>query len=341
MERGMQSKGRAPRARRSRLVIAQVAVLGLVAAAGFALFGASALADSPNPGATQTGTAVVNPDGSVTVTVSGSWTWNTASCPNTGDKKAPGWAVDWKDNDANVVVDPIFVGDASDNNVHFDANFDGENSTFCTDNGSTISGSFQGTLAHTYSADFIAENPDVVPCVVTYHIDLTDPPATGNHSHVAGGANRNKDNSVEENDTTGPEGCAPVTIAPDVKIVKSGPATGTVGVSFSYTLTATNTGLVSVDDVTIHDTLPASLTLVSAPGCNIAGQVLTCDVGTLDSGESASVTVTVTPTAAGTVVNTATVTPDDNTPSDNTSTVSTGILEPAAQGVTVQPSFTG
>jgi uncharacterized repeat protein (TIGR01451 family) len=333
MERGMKNIARAPRARRSRLVIAQVAVVALVAAGAFALFGVTALADSPNPAATQTGTAVVNGDGSVTVTVTGSWVWDKNDCPTNNTK--PGWAVDWRDNDENVVLDPIFVGDANDNLVHTD------DVVSCTDDGSSVHGTFAGTLSHTYSADFIAENPDARPCVVTYHVDTNKNPNTGSHSTVAGGTDRNTDNSVEENDSTGPDSCAPVEIAPDVKIVKSGPANGTVGVNFSYTLTATNTGLVSVDDVTITDSLPAGLTFVSAPGCNFAAPVLTCDVGTLDSGESAAVTVTVTPTQAGTVVNTAVVTPDDDTPNDNTSTVSTAVIEPAAQAVAVQPTFTG
>jgi len=307
--------------------------VGAVAAIVFAVFGATALADSPNPG-DQTGTAVLNGDGSVTVTVTGSWVWDKNDCPTNNTK--PGWAVDWKDNSSNVVVDPIFVGTASDNLVHTD------DVVSCTDDGSSVHGTFAGTLSHTYTAAFIAENPDVVPCVVTYHVDTNKDPNTGAHSTVAGGATRNTDNSVEENDTTGPAGCAPVDIAPDVAIVKTGPDTATVGQQFSYTLTATNTGLTPADDVTIHDSLPASLTFVSAPGCTFAAPVVTCDVGTLNAGESASVTVTVIPTQAGTVANTATVTPDDDTPSDNTSTWTIGNVQAAAaEAVAVQPTFTG
>jgi hypothetical protein len=41
------------------------------------------------------------------------------------------------------------------------------------------------------------------------------------------------------------------------------------------------------------------------------------------------------------MVNAAVVTPDDETPGDNTSTVSTGVLEPAAQAVALTPAFTG
>lgn len=332
------------RGRWGRRIVAQIAVVSAVAAGAFVFLGVTALADSPNPGTTQTGVTSPGPNpGDVTVTVTGSWTWDTKDCPNTGDKKAPGWAVDWKDNTSNVVVDPIFVGTATDNAVHFDAGFDGENPTFCTDNGNTISGTFQGTLSHTYTAAFLAAHPGPVPCVVTYHIDKTDPPADGKHSLIAGGADRNTDNSVEENDDdTGPTGCAPVTIAPDVKIVKTGPATGTVGVNFAYTLTASNTGLVDAPNVTITDNLPSSLTFVSAPGCTFASPTLTCALGTLTSGQSKAVTVTVTPTAAGTVSNTAVVTPNDNTPDDNTSTWVIGSIEAApATATVVQPSFTG
>lgn len=330
-----------------RRLTAQLAVLGLVAAGSIALFATAASADSPNP-QSASGIADLNGDGSVTVTVSASWSW-TGKCPKSGDKKAPGWAVAWGDNSANVVVDPIFVGTSVDNAVHFDAAFDCSDETYCTDDGTTSSGAFHGTLSHTYSADFLATHPAVIPCVVTYHIDI--PPVDGSHgdhSLIAGGSaaspnDRNGDNSVEKNESTGPTGCLPAQISPDVKIVKTGPGTGTVGTSFSYTLTATNTGLVPAPDTTITDVLPASLTFVSATApCayNSGTRTVTCDVGTLNSGQSTAVTLTVTPTAAGTVSNTATITPNDGTPEDNTSTWTIGNIL-AAAAVVVQPTFTG
>ena len=51
-------------------------------------------------------------------------------------------------------------------------------------------------------------------------------------------------------------------------------------------------------------------------------------------------TVTVTPTVAGSVSNTATITPNDGTPEDNTSTWVIGNIQ-ALAAVVVQPTFTG
>jgi uncharacterized repeat protein (TIGR01451 family) len=333
---------RTPR-RFARRLVAQLAVVGLVAAAGVALLATGASADSPNP-QSASGIADLNGDGSVTLTVSASWEWDTKNCPATDDNRVPGWAVDWKDNQSNVVVDPIYVGTASDNAVHFDAAFNGQDDTYCTSDGSTTNGAFHGTLSHTYSADFIKNNPNIAPCVVTYHLDKTKIGSTGAHSDVAGGATRNTDNSVEENDTTGPDGCLPVQISPDVKIVKTGPTTGTVGVAFSYTLTATNTGLVPAPNTTITDVLPTSLTFSAAQSpCtfNSGTRTVSCNVGTLNGGQSTAVTVTVIPNQAGTIANTATITPNDGTPEDNTSTWTIGNIQAAAEVVSVTPAFTG
>ena len=88
------------------------------------------------------------------------------------------------------------------------------------------------------------------------------------------------------------------------------------GQNLTYTLTLTNLGPVSASSVTLTDTLPASVTFVSAsPGCvNLGGKVV-CNVGTLSSGGATNFTVVVTPTAGGLITNTLTVaspTPDPN-----------------------------
>ncbi len=334
------------RARRAALrrFLAPIAVVGLAVAGSIALFATTAVADSPNP-ASAHGDAVLNGDGSVTVTVGASWVWGTKDCPATEGDKIPGWAVAWGDNQANIVVDPIYVGTASDNAVHFDAAFDGEDPAYCTENANdTISGAFHGTLTHTYSAAFLAQNPGgVIPCVVTYDVHRNDIGGDGNHSDVAGGPDRNSDNSVEENEESPLAGCLAVELNPDVKIVKTGPSTGTVGTAFNYTLTVTNTGLIEAPNTTITDVLPAGLTFNSASaGCayNAGTRTVTCDAGTLTVGQSKAFTVNVTPTVAGTVSNTATVTPNDETPADNTSTWTIGNIQ-AAAAIAVQPTFTG
>jgi uncharacterized repeat protein (TIGR01451 family) len=86
-----------------------------------------------------------------------------------------------------------------------------------------------------------------------------------------------------------------VNCKPDVKIEKSSSKTDvSPGEQFTYTLTATNVGNTAATDVQIVDDIPASLTIVSIPGnCSAAGNTVTCQLGTLAAGASASVTFTV------------------------------------------------
>jgi uncharacterized repeat protein (TIGR01451 family) len=94
----------------------------------------------------------------------------------------------------------------------------------------------------------------------------------------------------------------------------------------TYTLVATNNGPNDAPDVHVLDALPASVTFVSASaGCmHSAGQV-DCDLGTLASGASATITITVTSKARGVITNTARVgssAPDPDR-SNNTATTET------------------
>ena len=100
----------------------------------------------------------------------------------------------------------------------------------------------------------------------------------------------------------------------------------TAGAPATFTLTVTNAGPSAADAVTVSDTLPAGFTLVSVSGATCSGTTtVTCLLGTMASGGSIVITVTVAtdPTlAAGPVTNTATVTSttDDRNPSNNTDT---------------------
>jgi hypothetical protein len=86
---------------------------------------APALANAPNPETTTVDQVVVNSDGSRTVTVEGTWTWQTQSKCATA-RNGVGYQIDWFDNQANAIGkanDPngiLYVGDAQDNIVHSD-----------------------------------------------------------------------------------------------------------------------------------------------------------------------------------------------------------------------------
>jgi large repetitive protein len=97
---------------------------------------------------------------------------------------------------------------------------------------------------------------------------------------------------------------APITVEglADLSLSKTAaPATVTAGDAAStstFTLTATNNGPTSATGVVVTDPLPAGLTLVFAsPGCTETAGTVTCDVGDLASGASATVTLTVSAAA--------------------------------------------
>jgi hypothetical protein len=152
------------------------AVLAVVVAAALA---PAAIADAPSP-LSLTGTSVTNADGSRTLTVSGTYTWEKKCDP----KKPVGYAIAWNDPTAagNVVGNGIAVGTPSDNAIHT-TNGCGNPSTF-------------GPLSHTYPASV---NATVQVCVVTY--------PNKDRNKTAGGPTRQTDNSVEENEDGKPMVC--------------------------------------------------------------------------------------------------------------------------------------
>ena len=118
----------------------------------------------------------------------------------------------------------------------------------------------------------------------------------------------------------------------DVSIVKTEmPNPATVGQPFTYVLTVANSGPAVASNVMVTDPLPAGVNYIgSTPSqgtASFANGVLTANIGTLQPGASAQVTLVVSGTVAGTVTNTATVsgTPDSN-PNNDTSTVVTQII---------------
>jgi len=118
--------------------------------------------------------------------------------------------------------------------------------------------------------------------------------------------------------------------AADLSLANTGsPKPVTSGQPLTYTLTATNTGAQPAAGVTVTDPLPANgvfgsmhttqgtcTRTVSNPNKNKAGTV-TCSLGTLPGGGTATVTITVTPTTKGTLANTAAVAASNITPADS------------------------
>jgi uncharacterized repeat protein (TIGR01451 family) len=117
----------------------------------------------------------------------------------------------------------------------------------------------------------------------------------------------------------------------DVQITKSAsPQTAVPGTNETYSLNVKNNGPAAAENTVVSDQLPTGLTFVSAsPGCTFASGKVTCQVGTMASGATASFTVVTKVPSSQTqrIANTATVTtstPDPN-PGDNSSTIETPI----------------
>ncbi|MCC7362611.1 MAG: DUF11 domain-containing protein [Anaerolineales bacterium] len=108
----------------------------------------------------------------------------------------------------------------------------------------------------------------------------------------------------------------------DLALVKTGPLTATPGAGLSYQIVVTNSGPSDAVAVVVSDTLPAALTSATAASsqgaCSIVVDLLTCNLGTLAAGQSATIVVNanVAATASGVITNTATV--SSNTPETNT-----------------------
>ena len=112
----------------------------------------------------------------------------------------------------------------------------------------------------------------------------------------------------------------------------------TSGQHLTYTLQATNTGGLDATGVTVTDHLPATAVFgsvtasrgtcartVSAPNKSKGGTV-TCSLGTLPGGGTATVTITVTPTIKGTVADTATVTAGNISPADGDDSATAAVI---------------
>ncbi|MFN2530696.1 MAG: PQQ-dependent sugar dehydrogenase [Pyrinomonadaceae bacterium] len=140
---------------------------------------------------------------------------------------------------------------------------------------------------------------------------------------------------------------APVTMnvvspaSADLMVTKTAsPNPGQVSAPLTYRITATNNGPATATNVTVTDTLPSGVnfgSVVTTQGsCNGAGPV-TCSVGSMTAGSTAIITINVTPTATGQVVNSAAIggTETDFDPSNNSASITTFI-----QGAAVTPSMT-
>ena len=177
-------------------------------------------------------------------------------------------------------------------------------------------------VSATSMAGSCGESEGTVPCSLgvldsgssaTTTIEVV-PTATGtitNTASVTGDvSDPDSENNIAVQDTT--VGGA------DLEVIKADdPDSVLVGETLTYTIVVTNHGP-STSTAELTDTLPASVTFVSATStagsCGESEGTVTCSLGVLDSGSSATTTIEVIPTATGTITNTASVTGDVSDP---------------------------
>ena len=133
----------------------------------------------------------------------------------------------------------------------------------------------------------------------------------------------------------------------DLAITKTdAPDPVSVGSNLTYTITVTNNGPNAATNVSVVDTLPASVSFVSSTasqGSCSGTATVTCNLGGIANGASATVSIVVTPGTAGTLNNTATVsaTETDSNAANNsatTSTTVTGVNADLAVSVSATPN---
>ncbi|MFN8525950.1 MAG: hypothetical protein U0821_22850 [Chloroflexota bacterium] len=126
----------------------------------------------------------------------------------------------------------------------------------------------------------------------------------------------------------------------DVSLTKTASAaTVTVGQNVTFTLTAQNAGPAPATNVTVTDALPPGATLVSATpsagGTCSGSSTVSCVFPTIASGGSATVTLVVTATTAGTLANAAGVSAAETDPNPNNNGATAGVTVDGAADLAI------
>jgi uncharacterized repeat protein (TIGR01451 family) len=132
----------------------------------------------------------------------------------------------------------------------------------------------------------------------------------------------------------------------DVSVsMTAAPSPVTQGANLTYTITVTNNGPLAASGVTMTDALPSGAPFVSASstlGACSGTTTVTCNLGTMNSAATATITLVVTATASGTLTNTANATSTTADPNalNNSVTTSTAVGSGAPVTLTITTAGT-
>lgn len=166
---------------------------------------------------------------------------------------------------------------------------------------------------------------------------ITAPPTSGAFTNVAAVTSSTPDPNPDNNRAAFTTGGTPIPTA-DVAVVKTGPATATVGETVIYRILIGNSGPAEAQSVIVTDTLPAGASFVSASdGGTLIGNVVTWPtIASLPSGVPRTFTVTLALPVVGTAINVAaaTTTTTDSDPANNRDEASTAVGASADVSIT-------
>jgi uncharacterized repeat protein (TIGR01451 family) len=148
----------------------------------------------------------------------------------------------------------------------------------------------------------------------TVHITSATTPATGGMCPDTGVVDNTGSVTTANGGSDQSEASTCVQGMTDLQITKSGsPATDPAYDNITWTMVVTNNGPLADTNVKVGDPMPAGNTYVSShptKGTCTGGAILSCNLGTLQVGESVTITLVTKPSITGEQVNTATVVGD-------------------------------
>jgi uncharacterized repeat protein (TIGR01451 family) len=163
------------------------------------------------------------------------------------------------------------------------------------------------TITATYSVNAGAANGSTVTNTATVSSPVPDP-------------NPNN-NSATSSATVG--------ISADVSVIKTGPAAVTFNTNGSYQIVVSNAGPSNSQNVVVTDVIPSNASFVSATpsqGSCSGTATVTCSLGTINAGSSATIALVLHVNSGTGVTNTATVTADTPDPNLANNSSTTGVI---------------